>query len=101
MRRIVAVMFTAIAFALSGCANATSFEPEAFRVAQDVRAQTVISGSPLDQRVQQLNAVLKGQLPLEDISRKVFSMPSRLPSLRLFWTVLSRNRGNRCSKCPR
>ncbi len=72
MRRIVAVILTAIAFALSGCANATSFEPEAFRVAQDVRAQTVISGSPLDQRVQQLNAVLKGQLPLEDYFTQSF-----------------------------
>lgn len=67
MRRIVATTIAAISLSLSGCANATSLEPDlTVRAAEVVAARTVKSGSPLDQRVQQLDALLKNQLPLED-----------------------------------
>jgi beta-lactamase class A len=65
MHRISATL-AALALSLSACARAAPTAPQPVRPAEPVRAQMVETGSPLDQRIQQLDALLKGQMALDD-----------------------------------
>lgn len=64
--RKLSLALASLALSLSACAHAAPPEPQPFRPAEPTRAQMVETGSPLDQRIQQLDAVLKGQMPPED-----------------------------------
>lgn len=59
-------LITAMLF-LSGCATAATAEPSEIRTAPIIE-----TGSPLDERIMQLDAVLKGQMKLEDYFSSTF-----------------------------
>lgn len=68
MRRLLALALVGSAFALSACATASAANPES----EIKTAAMIITGSPLDERVHQLDAVLKGQMPLPDYFAQSF-----------------------------
>jgi beta-lactamase class A/predicted small secreted protein len=68
MHRLLALVLIASATTLSACATASAANPDT----EIKTAAMIITGSPLDERVQQLDALFKGQLSPEDYFAQSF-----------------------------
>jgi beta-lactamase class A len=68
MRRLLALALLGSASMLSACATASAANPDP----EIKTAAMIITGSPLDERVQQLDALFKGQLQPEDYFAQSF-----------------------------
>jgi beta-lactamase class A len=68
MRRLTLLATLTATTLLSACASASAANPEP----QIATAPMIVTGSPLDQRIEQLDAVLKGNMPLPDYFAQSF-----------------------------